>query len=345
MPTCYILNDTRSEKHHGCEIVMRHLFQALQDRQIQILGALPLGEKISPISAQHFKQADLIIINGEGTFHHSAHYAQYLLECGVQAKQNNQKVFLINSTWEENSEEMLNQVATFDGIWLRDKKSLTIVKQCAAHAQYAPDLTFAYPYNIADTESSTSVTLTDSVYSHISDVMADYAHQNQCFYAPIIHPLPIQPNHIGYDAKKLKKARLYNFISWISFNLFKPRRYYQDLKFAEVSTEKYWYTLKYSQALITARYHALCFAIQLDSPFLAIKSNTHKVENLLNDIGLDTEKRIIDWKNMHSYSTTELIELAQWSNEEQQKLSSFKHHAQQSISNMFDQIQVSTEAY
>lgn len=341
--TCFILNDTRAERHHGCEIVMKHLLRGLKERNIEIIGTLPIGETFNSGNQLLFKQANIIIINGEGTFHHCANYAKYLLQCGLEAKNNGQRVFLINSTWEENSVEMLQQVAKYDGIWLRDKQSLEEVKKVATHAKYAPDLTFAYHYQIANNIESVAntVVLTDSVYSYISDVIATYASKYSLTYAPIIRPLPTNPHQIGYNKTKLKKYRIYNFFSYITFNLYKPRRYYLDLKYAEYSTEVYWHTLKKASSLITARYHALCFGLQLEIPLLAIDSNTSKIKNLLNDIGIDSSKRIIDWKEIHTISPDNLINYSMWSTEEKEKIIQFKLNAQQKINDMLNEIKQS----
>ncbi len=42
-----------------------------------------------------------------------------------------------------------------------------------------------------------------------------------------------------------------------------------------------------SQGIVTGRYHAICFAINSMTPFIAISSNSHKIEGLMEDIGLN----------------------------------------------------------
>ena len=41
-----------------------------------------------------------------------------------------------------------------------------------------------------------------------------------------------------------------------------------------------------SKILITGRSHSVCIAINIYMPFLAINSNSYKIEGLLNDVGL-----------------------------------------------------------
>lgn len=335
MKSCFILNDTRPEKHHGCEIVMRHLLRGLNEHNIKILGILPIGQKINEANSIAFTTADFVIINGEGTIHHDASYAQYLLECGINAKKNGQKVFLINSTWQDNSENMLLQLAQFDGVWLRDSKSLKEVITLVPHALYAPDLTFAYPYNNIDDEYEKNIIITDSVFSEISNQSADFAKNKKIKYAPIIMPIPITPNSLGYDQKKLRKLKLYNFLSLITFNLYKPRRYYQDLQLAQPTPEKYWSIIKNTNSLIAGRYHALCFGIQLNTPLLALNSNTNKVENLLLDIGLDPKKRIISLEILSNLTIEEIIKLSQWTDDEIKKINFFKLKSVEHIQKMF----------
>ena len=338
MLRCFILNDTRAEKHHGCETVMRHLLRALAERHVEVLGTLAIGRELDDIQRVECNQADLIIINGEGTLHHGAPYARYLLDCGVAAKQRGQRVWLINSTWQDNPLEMLSQIAQFDGVWLRDQASVTDVRAMVAHAQYAPDLTFAYahPIDAVQCPSSDTLLLTDSVYSELSDQLAAYAKAQQMQYAPIIRPLPIDTHAIGYDEKKLKKHRLYQWLTYLSFGLYQPRRYYQDLTRAVDQSEHYWSQLQAASAVIAARYHALCFALQLGRPVLALDSNTHKVKRLLGDIGLDPQQRIISLTTLLHTTPADLIARAQWTEQEQQLIKQFNQQAMQRIAYYFD---------
>ena len=55
--------------------------------------------------------------------------------------------------------------------------------------------------------------------------------------------------------------------------------------------------------LITARYHSLCIAIKTITPFLALKSNSFKIEGILEDIGIG-QNRII---GVNQISTTPKI--------------------------------------
>lgn len=318
---------------------MRHLFRGLKEHDIKILGTLPIGNKINETNFTAFTTANFIIINGEGTMHHDASYAQYLLECGINAKKNGQKVFLINSTWQDNSKEMLLKLAQFDGVWLRDNKSLKEVINLVPHALYAPDLTLAYPYQIPNCEQeNNTIAITDSVFSNISTQSSNFAKNKKAKYIPIIMPIPTSPINLGYDKKKLRKLKFYKFLSLVTCNYYKPRRYYQDLQLALATPEEYWLTLKRSNSLIAGRYHAVCFGIQLNTPLFALNSNTNKVENLLLDIGLEPKYRITTLDKLTELSTQEIIQLSKWSDEEQLKINNFKTKAITSIQQMFAMI-------
>ena len=38
--------------------------------------------------------------------------------------------------------------------------------------------------------------------------------------------------------------------------------------------------------IVAARYHSLCFALKTNTPFVAIRSNSHKIEGTLKDAGV-----------------------------------------------------------
>ncbi len=51
--------------------------------------------------------------------------------------------------------------------------------------------------------------------------------------------------------------------------------------------DTYLSTLMGCASHITGRYHAVCFSIATATPFRALSSNSHKIEALLDDVGLD----------------------------------------------------------
>lgn len=343
MTQCFILNDTRSEKHHGCETVMTNLLKGLGQRGLKV-QSLPTGRYIKDhISYQDaFEQAKIIIINGEGTLHSGRPYARYLLDCGELAKKQGKQVWLINSTWENNPEEMLCQIATFDGVWVRDKNSLKTIKDKVTNANYSPDLTFAFPHQTQakNINKPPKILVTDSIFAHLSDQLCAFTQKNkqEYKYLPIIRPLSTDRSLLTFDAKKMRKFNFYQLLSLLTFRLYQPRRYYQDLTIALDQPQQFWQNMLESSAIISARYHAVCFSLQLQIPFVALDSNTRKVRSLLEDIGLNVNQRIISIDQLNQYSPIQIKMLSNYDASELANLKKFLIFAQQRNQLMLDQI-------
>ncbi len=49
-----------------------------------------------------------------------------------------------------------------------------------------------------------------------------------------------------------------------------------------------------AKSLVTGRFHQVCMALALGTPFLAVRSNTAKIEALCRDAGLDPTHRMVE---------------------------------------------------
>ena len=93
--------------------------------------------------------------------------------------------------------------------------------------------------------------------------------------------------------------------------------------------------------LISARFHAICLSFHFSAPFVAISSNTFKIEALLNDIGLGN-KRIINFEDLKDF---EKIKSAYnyFEEDEITKINEYIINANQKIELMFDEINLIIE--
>jgi|LWDU01.1.fsa_nt_gi polysaccharide pyruvyl transferase WcaK-like protein len=80
-----VFNDT-SNYHSGCREVMRYLYHDLSDCGHDIVNTL--------------EEADLVVVNGEGTMHHNERTAQDLLSVLLLAHRSGKKTALVNSVWQ-----------------------------------------------------------------------------------------------------------------------------------------------------------------------------------------------------------------------------------------------------
>ena len=100
MKKVLVFNDTRNY-HHGCSKVMEYLHKDLTDNGYTILGSIRGNSDVVPNVQMQFIEADLILINGEGTMHHNRVVPHQLLEILRSAKKLGKKTALINTVWQD----------------------------------------------------------------------------------------------------------------------------------------------------------------------------------------------------------------------------------------------------
>ena len=83
-----ILNDTSFDFHHGCSKVMENIVTLLNNRGIHVIGTNPVGVdwQINSSFLNNLAVADIVIVNGEGTIHHSQSRAKELVKISKYAK-------------------------------------------------------------------------------------------------------------------------------------------------------------------------------------------------------------------------------------------------------------------
>lgn len=338
----FILNDTRTDRHHGCEIVMRNLIRGLTERGGKIVGTLGWNctlEKNRKL-AKAAQSADTIIINGEGTIHHDQPYARYLLKTGNELARQGKAVYLINSTWQENSAELVDLARPFKGIWVRDRASAYELAEQGITANIAPDLTFLSSYALND-QARLGVIVSDSIFSELSKKLATLAEKKEWRYIPIIRKP--NPRETRKQRERWIKSYIYSLLEKITLNNFKPRQYYFDIKHCINNTELYLQEFRQCEALVSARYHACCLAIQNRAPFIALSSNTRKIENLLSDIGIQSQKRFFSLKQLVEQAPEEIIKNSSFSTHETEIIENFLIQARIKINSMLDLISGSTK--
>ena len=93
-------------------------------------------------------------------------------------------------------------------------------------------------------------------------------------------------------------------------------------------------TISSSKGVITGRYHGLCISIMAETPFLILSSNSHKVEAILEDIGLGLD-RIITQKDIDDDMNLLPPEFNEW---ELRSIRDYLKKAGHEIDEMFNEI-------
>ena len=108
----FLANDTATGRHAGCNAVMRSLNAALAAVPgLQVTGRHTVGSESLDETA--FTEADALLINGEGTLHHSTARAMLLLAMLDAAKRMGKRVLLVNALFQqyEGPEDLLSGLA------------------------------------------------------------------------------------------------------------------------------------------------------------------------------------------------------------------------------------------
>lgn len=273
MPTAVILNDTRRGAHPGCTLVMRQLLEGCRTAGITVASAIPPGRLFAARYRRALPGCDLVIINGEGTMHHDSPGAAALAAAGNYAHQRGLPVVLINTVWEGNTtaNQLLSRCSLISA---RESISAEEIRSAGCFASIVPDLVLSLPPDelfSQPADRTKTIVVMDDVRSDVALVLARYAASRGLRFCPMQHRPP------------LRSPRA--LMQW--FRLFTAGRFARQFTASRVSD------LTDVPLIITGRFHGVCLAILARIPFIAVSSNTHKIEGLLADAQLGTCARLL----------------------------------------------------
>jgi hypothetical protein len=329
-----ILNDTSYEAHHGCEVVVGNIKKLALKNGMEVIDTHPVGVnwQESQTFLENISKCDLVLVNGEGALHHAQLRARELITIAKYVKENTGvPVVLINSTYQDNGNEMAEYMKYFDLVYVRETLSKNDLEKYGIQSKVVPDMTFYSKFDLSEKIVSDDIGVSDSVYLELSEELFELCVENNYKYFPALTSPKIRLNSVRNIARYLKHSV---FVS-IKFLLYKL-----GLKFSHQIVRAFFYVGNYKDYiqeisrlnfLIAGRYHSLCFALKTLTPFIAIKSNSHKIEGMLHDIGIG-EKRIIDRQNLNQFHMKEFVE------DEIDKILTYVDNAPLKIEAMFEEI-------
>jgi polysaccharide pyruvyl transferase WcaK-like protein len=329
MKTAVLLNDTSYENHHGCSIVVDNIKENLRQKDIKLLATNPIGKnwQKNVDFMKALEACDIVLVNAEGTIHHNSTYGLNLLKI-VDAVQKKPTV-LMNMTYQSNSNLYVSLIKQFSKVYVRESISQDELYQAGIEADVVPDMTFYRTYPTVK-ERTDEIFVTDSHDIKKSEQLYVLAQKMNWKFFPILSPFTKVATLKGIS-KSIKYGFFQRYGSAISH--FLPIKY-AYMRYTNVLDEcTYLSQMRSAKCLITARFHALCFAIQTQTPFIALSSNTHKVEGLLKDIGLDS-KKIINWDHLDTIKDVECT----LTSLELEKINHYIDQAKVKIDQMFNEI-------
>lgn len=257
-----LLNDTRPEGHLGCELTVRALLDGAARAGIAVRRTWPVGHPPRPEELRRsVARCRLVLVNGEGTLHHDRPAARLLLEAAATAKAAGARVVLLNAVWHDNP-SLAGFLGAFDRIYVRESLS---AGEAGAGAVVVPDLMLA-GHRPPPRGTGQGMLVLDSVDAGASAGLARWARSHGAPFRPMVHWWA------GGPRGALRSAR-----RWVAAGGVALRR----VAAGEVAA---------AQLVVTGRFHGACLALLAGVPFVAVPSNTHKIEGLVADVGLEPER-------------------------------------------------------
>jgi hypothetical protein len=261
--TVAVVNDTGGRGHYGCDLIMSEIRRHFSAYELREKWSHPVGVdwRLHVDEILGRKPVDVIVLNGEGSIHHSAWHerARYLAGFGRFAKEElNVPCYLINATITEIDQEVASDLRHFSGIYVRDCGSRDELLQYGIGSTVVHDLTVGARLPLARRRAG--VAIVDSVVKEAKKDLRRLAEKTGWPYDSM-H----QKNH--------QYRRRWEFWRRPGFEQF--ARYLSSRKL-----------------VVTGRYHTATMCIATGTPFVAVESNTPKISWLLDDV-FGTRHRLV----------------------------------------------------
>ena len=286
-PRIFVLNDTDINGYHfGCTKVMETIRSHLDRRGAVVEASVKVAIDWRDQHPDLAKNANLLIINGEGSLHHGSRRSRWLLEAAAAVKAEGGKVALINALWQDNPADWGELIKDIDILSCRDARSATEMAKDTGRQdiRFFGDLTMCATSPALPSKRQ-GLLIGDSVNEGITNQLAALAHETvNAETIPVTTSLKLVPAR----AKGLRRA-----VRLVKAKV-KQREYLAQNPSARflVGPDDYISKLSHKELSITGRFHAVCLAVLTRTPFIAISSKSWKNEALIADLGLSPERQI-----------------------------------------------------
>jgi polysaccharide pyruvyl transferase WcaK-like protein len=245
---------------------MKQLFEGCRLAGINVIHSFQSGRCFVDRYKREISCCDMVIINGEGTMHHDRPGALALMEAGLFAHQMGIPVALINTVWEDNirANKLLSCCSL---VFVRESISAKEIRRAGFDAEIVPDLVLTSCPDHLFQNSATNhgpVIVMDDVRRDKAVMLAHYAGARGLQFCRM-EPRP--------------SLRAVGAMFWWG-RLCAAGRFAPHFSVDQVSK------ITRASLVVTGRFHGVCLAILAQRPFVAISSNTHKIEGLLADAQL-----------------------------------------------------------
>lgn len=284
-----LLNDTSTTNHFGCQRVVRILEKHANANSIRISARAGLKAKwwLDPGLLKGIGEADVIVINGEGTLHHGSVHGENLLKITEHEAARGKPIVLLNAIYQENPPEWKKYLEKLSFISARDSRSAASISELIGReVEWMHDLSLAEEIEpVGGAEICPPIIVGDSVLGSQRQALIDLsARHRDVLFCPITTTIMGKKPYQPIVVKTARAALRYAHAGL--FRLFHRNAYFPR-------NEKSYIQHIYGSPLhLTGRFHAICISLAAGIPFVGLDSNSWKVEMLIRDVGLAPERLV-----------------------------------------------------
>lgn len=276
------------------------------------------------------KQARLIIINGEGTLHDSSAAGERLLQIVDYAHSHDIPCTLINCGWQNNDAQQSARLKLFALISARDSASALEIRKINQSCRIVPDLSI-YPQRTSTAQRRDSkVLVTDSVIPQQALALEKLRKRISGDTLSIAYSSPGFLGAYRFIRPVVSRNDLQHPLHVVRLLAMR----YRLMRHSSQLTTEFIKQIASAGLLISGRFHACTLALTTGTPFVAIASNTRKIENLIHDAELDS------WRGNITLTPDSIHQASQiaWSPTEVAAVEHYVNHARVSAENLFSEI-------
>jgi hypothetical protein len=335
-PRVLLLGDTRSVGHHGSSSVVKVILDELGRRGIDVVSSTELAGLASDPPALKTRSIDGVLINAEGALHghskHAVRFARVVEAC----EENGLPCFVINAVLDECDRDVTDKLRKVSGMFCRESRSKARADSLGIPAQLCPDLTFALhlPEGL-DWVPGTKGLVTDSTLAETNRFLHSFAALHDFSYLPLRGAPQITSYSETKSVSRALKFAVRRRVGQFFRGRFQADRYGCAVATADQFLQK---IASNTKLVISGRFHGVCLCLKVGVPFLAVRSNTYKVEGLLEDAGFADRLVAMDALADRDRSFELLNTAANWSEADEQNRCRYIKFAEDSIRACFDHI-------
>lgn len=327
-----VLNDTRVDRHHGCSRVMSALETLIAEMGGRIIASAPAHSDWTQSHQvlEALEKAKLVVVNGEGTIHHNSKAGLKLLEVAEHAARLGIPCVLLNCAWQDNGLEFVEKLRQFTLVSVRDTRSAAQIRAAGISCCLVPDLSLYSPCNDPSLKARSRVGFTDSVMRPVSVALEQARQACHGLSMPIQFAKPGVSGTYRFFRESVAKTDIFH-PDFLAAMLGLRLQQYRSQSF---TAQAYIDRLAELELLVSGRFHACTLAMVARTPFVAVSSNSHKIEALISDAGL------APWRLMTEMTPDAIAHARQagWARSEAVALDDFLLCARQSAQALFKDI-------